>query len=325
MSRVGLRVDVDTLRGTRVGVPNLLALLARHHIQATFFFSVGPDNMGRHLWRLARPRFLFKMLRTKAASLYGWDILLRGTLWPGPEIGKHCASIIREAADNGHEVGLHAWDHHRWQSRLTRLERQASFTEMRKGYDTDTKRGEAGARLLRELFTEIRQGYDTLAGILGSPPECFAAPAWRVTPDALAVLDQFAFRFQSDCRGWAPFRPIVQGRRFSHAQVPVTLPTYDELVGTACAPEEYNEYLLAQIQPDACNILTIHAEVEGVGCLDLFTDFLNKAERQGISFESLGATLTRTDTIPEAGIVPKTLAGREGWLAWQEEFGGSRR
>ena len=318
MIPVGLRVDVDTLRGTRDGVPKLLALLARRRIQATFFFSVGPDNMGRHLWRLARPRFLVKMLRTRAANLYGWDILLRGTLWPGPEIGKRCAPIIRATAKDGHETGLHAWDHHRWQSRLTRLDQQASFTEMRKGYDTDTKRGKAGVRLLRELFTEIRQGYDTLAHILGTPPECFAAPAWRVTPDALAVLDQFAFRFQSDCRGWAPFQPIVQGKRFPHAQVPVTLPTYDELIGIDCRPENYNDHLLALIQPDRCNVLTIHAEVEGIGCLDMFAGFLEKAEQQGIIFEPLGQTLARSGAIPEAGIVPKTVAGRDGWIAWQE-------
>ncbi|MCL2790283.1 MAG: 4-deoxy-4-formamido-L-arabinose-phosphoundecaprenol deformylase [Desulfobulbus sp.] len=301
MSYVGLRVDVDTLRGTRTGVPNLLALLARHHIQATFFFSVGPDNMGRHLWRLARPRFLLKMLRTRAASLYGWDILLRGTLWPGPEIGKHCAPIIRATAADGHEVGLHAWDHHRWQSRLTRMDQTA-------------------------LLAEIRKGYDTLAHILGKPPDCFAAPAWRVTPDALAMLEQFPFRFQSDCRGQAPFQPVIRRwqRRLSHVQVPTTLPTYDELIGHTCSPADYNEHLLAQIRPDHCNVLTIHAEVEGAACLDLFADFLTQAQERGISFEPLGRTLARTSVIPEAGIAPKTLAGRDGWLACQEESRGGR-
>ncbi len=293
MIPVGLRVDVDTLRGTRMGVPNLLTLFARHQIRATFFFSVGPDNMGRHLWRLLRPRFLLKMLRTRAASLYGWDILLKGTLWPGPAIGERCAPILRRTAGEGHEVGLHAWDHHRWQSRLTRLAPGA-------------------------IEADIRRGYETLVHILGKGPDCFAAPAWQITPEALSVLDPFAFRFQSDCRGWAPFHPVIAGKRYCHVQVPTTLPTYDELVGVDCDPAQYNEHLLSLIQPGRCNVLTIHAEVEGGACLDQFADFLAQAKARGIVFEPLGTTLSRTGMITEASIVPKSVAGREGWIACQE-------
>ncbi len=294
ITTLGLRVDADTLRGTRIGVPNLIALLGRHRIRATFFFSVGPDNMGRHVWRLIRPRFLVKMLRTRAASLYGWDILMRGTLWPGPEIGKCCRKTIIETAEAGHEVGLHAWDHHRWQTRVACMDQWA-------------------------ITDEIKKGYEKLTEILGRSPNGFAAPAWRVTPAALEVLELFPFRFHSDCRGHSLFRPVIEGRRFRHIQVPTTLPTYDELIGRTCTPQTYNEHLLDLIRPDRLNVLTIHAEVEGIGCLALFQDFLDMAGQRVIVFEPLGDVLGRKPEITESGIYQGAVPGRDGWLGCQAE------
>ena len=48
---IALKVDVDTLRGTREGVPRLLEILARQRVRATFLFSLGPDHTG---WALSR-------------------------------------------------------------------------------------------------------------------------------------------------------------------------------------------------------------------------------------------------------------------------------
>ena len=289
--KAGLRIDVDTYRGTRIGVPNLCRLLKARGIRATFFFSVGPDNMGRHLWRLLRPAFFLKMLRSRAASLYGWDILLKGTFWPGPLIGAKCGAAIRAAAADGHEIGVHAWDHQAWQSRVDRMEAE-------------------------ELDRELRRAFDELARIVGAPPVCSAAPGWKANDLVLARKAAFPFAFNSDCRGTRVFVPVVNGSPLQ-VQVPVTLPTYDEVIGRAGITDAtYNEDLLSRFVPAGLNVLTIHAEVEGDSRLRLFEEFLDLARVRSIDFMSLGDCVGRGPW-PRDAIVSTTLAGREGWVAVQ--------
>lgn len=292
--KIALHVDVDTLRGTRRGVPALLRLLDKSGVRAAFFFSVGPDNMGRNLWRLARPAFLWKMLRTRAAGLYGWDILLRGTAWPGPDIGKRCAGEIRAAAAAGHETGVHAWDHYGWQNRIYRMTED-------------------------EIRAHLRRAAETLAEITGRAPAASAAPAWRSTETALRVKDEFGFRYNSDCFGRAPFVPEVTGRRLQTPQFPRTLPTYDELMGRSGVNDEnYNSRLLELLNPDGFNLLTVHAEAEGGRCLPLFADFIARAHAAGHEFVLPGELLPPSSAaLPAGRIVQGEIPGREGIMALQ--------
>ena len=110
---------------------------------------------------------------------------------------------------------------------------------------------------------------------------------------------------------------MVEGRPLVHVQVPTTLPTYDEVVGAQCPQAMYNEYLLDRILPDRLNVLTIHAEVEGISCLPLFEDFLGKAGQRDMVFESLGDILSKSETIVNSGVHKSAVLGREGWLACQ--------
>jgi undecaprenyl phosphate-alpha-L-ara4FN deformylase len=291
---VGLRIDVDTFRGTQEGVPNLLRVLAEQHVRGTFFFSVGPDNMGRHLWRLIRPKFLRKMWRTRASRLYGWDILLKGTLGEGPLIGKKLGYVFKDAADEGHELGLHAWDHYRWQTHIERL---------------------AGDLIYQELV----QGSEVIRQNTGAFPVCSAAPGWRSTDDVLLEKSKLPFRYNSDCRGISVFYPVVRGKTLSQAQIPTTLPTYDEVLGRdGVSQENYNHHLMTLMKPKSLNVLTIHAEVEGISCFDLFRLFLEKLRIQGGQVVPLGELLPPVAEIGTGMIVRQRIEGREGWLSAQQ-------
>jgi undecaprenyl phosphate-alpha-L-ara4FN deformylase len=290
-THLGLRIDVDTFRGTREGVPRLLNALAAAGVRATFFFSLGPDNMGRHAWRLLRPRFAAKMLRSRAASLYGWSILAAGTAWPGRRIGVALAPTLRAAAAAGHEVGLHAWDHHRWQVGAARWSEST-------------------------LAREIERGVQEFAAVFGRRPDCSAAAGWVCNERALLAKQAIGFRYNSDCRGVSVFTPRAAGRRCA-PQIPTTLPTYDEVIGRdGVTDRNYNERLLERIAPGALNVLTVHAEVEGMARAPLFARFLRACAQRGVALSALAELLPR-DAAPEDAIAQAPLAGRDGAVCWQ--------
>lgn len=291
--KVGLRIDVDTLRGTRYGVPQLLTALADEGIKGSFFFSVGPDNMGRHAFRLLRPAFFKKMLRTRAQGLYGWDIIFRGTLGPGPDIARRAGDMIARTARQGHEMGLHAWDHWAWQARIERM---------------------TAAAIRRTL----RRGVDRLTALTGTAPVCSAVPAWKCTDTVLVEKEHFPFAYNSDCRGTSIFCPEVSGHRLTQPQIPVTLPTYDELVGhDGMTAARYNDAVFARLRPAGLNVLTIHAEVEGITCLPLFREFLQKAAARRVFLVPLGELLPAAADIPPGAMTAAKIPGREGWLSLQ--------
>ncbi|MSR29128.1 MAG: 4-deoxy-4-formamido-L-arabinose-phosphoundecaprenol deformylase [Phycisphaerales bacterium] len=288
---IGLRIDVDTFRGTRDGIPKLLRILSKRDIQATWYMTLGPDNMGRHLRRMLRPSFALKMVRSGAPSLYGWDIILRGTIWPGQVISEHLATTLRKPADAGHEVGVHAWDHHRWQVGIDSL--------------SDT-----------ELDAELARACEAFVAVYGREASTAAAPGWRCTQRVLGLHSSMSLKYRSDCRGPArAFRPRVAGHAIDQPQIPVDLPTYDEgFAGSSRSDASWNDLLLARIGDDKPHVLTIHAESEGGSKASVFEEFLDRALASGHFFEPLRDWLARHPPSGEGSIVKGTVPGREGWV-----------
>ncbi len=182
--RLALKVDVDTDRGTRVGVPDMVADLQDAGIPACFLFSLGPDQTGRAITRVFRPGFFSKVSRTSVVSIYGVRTLLNGTLLPAPHIGRRNAGVMRAVRDAGFETGIHCHNHYRWQDYLQKMSLEA----------------------VRGEFIAARAEY---LRIFGAEARTAGAPGWQSNAKSRQVYDEAGLLYASDTRGGAPFFPRV--------------------------------------------------------------------------------------------------------------------
>jgi peptidoglycan/xylan/chitin deacetylase (PgdA/CDA1 family) len=294
---VALKIDVDTHQGLGEGMPRLQRMLLECDVTASVYIAMGPDNSGRAIMRLFRnPGFLTKMRRTRALSMYGWRTALSGTLLPARPIALAFPQILRDLVRNGFEVGIHGYDHVRWQDRLDQL-------------------GPAG------IQAEIDQACEVYRAIIGVAPTSFAAPGWRTNDDAALALETKVLAYRSDTRGRAPYRCRVGERILTTPEIPTTLPTLDEVMGTPelATAGSLVSFYLDRMRDDALNVHTIHAETEGMGQLEAFSALVRALKANGARFVRLGdvAAGLKSGELPVLPIIRTTLPGRAGWISAQ--------
>jgi undecaprenyl phosphate-alpha-L-ara4FN deformylase len=169
-----------------------------------------------------------------------------------------------------------------------------------------------------EIRRQLLQGCEVIQAFTGASPVCSAAPAWRITDQALLEKAKFPFRYNSDCRGTSIFYPVVEGKTLSQPQIPTTLVTFDEVLGREGVDQEnYNKHLISLMGEESLNVLTIHAEVEGISLLGLFQGFLQQIQRQEGHVVPLGELLPPAGQIAGATIGRQRVEGREGWVSVQ--------
>jgi peptidoglycan/xylan/chitin deacetylase (PgdA/CDA1 family) len=275
----------------------LARLLANEGIAASFYVAMGPDNSGRAILRLIRNRgFMRKMMRTRAVSMYGLRTVLSGTILPARPIALALPETMRALADAGFEVGVHGYDHVRWQDRIDEL-------------------GEPGLR------AELEEAFEAYRAIFRVPPRSFAAPGWRTNATALRLLDAMRLDYRSDTRGAAPYRCVVGAETLATVEIPTTLPTLDEIVNRPGLGSSGSivRFYLDQLRSDALNVHTVHAETEGMGQFEMFAALLRALKERGAAFVRLGDVAARLDreSLPRCPVIRRTLDGRAGWISAQ--------
>lgn len=294
--KIALKVDADTFRGTREGVPHLASLLKKRNAGATFLFSLGPDHTGRALARVFRPGFLSKVSRTSVVEHYGLKTLMYGTLLPGPDIGRKCAAEMRAIRDAGFEVGVHTWDHVLWQDHVAAAD--AAWTR---------KQMSRACGRFEEIF--------------GERPRVHGAAGWQMNAHAYQLEDALGFEVCSDTRGDMPFLPVSDGTPIAAAQLPTTLPTFDELIGLDGVTGDDVDQRVLQITQDKelpGHVFTLHAELEGMKLAPAFERLLDGWLARGHELVSLGDYFHSLPAgLPRHEVGMASIPGRSGVLAVQ--------
>jgi undecaprenyl phosphate-alpha-L-ara4FN deformylase len=297
---IALKIDVDTYRGTREGVPRLADLLERLGVRATFLFSLGPDHTGRAIRRALRRGFLGKVRRTSVIEHYGVRTLLYGVLLPGPHIGRRARAPMQDIARRGFEVGVHTWDHVRWQDGVARA---SEFWTRR----------------------ELVRARDQFGEVFGRAPLVHGAAGWQMNACVPALERELGFRYASDTRGSGPFVPLTdQAAAAPVPQLPTTLPTLDELIGRPdLQGADPVDHLLAVTSAAAARdqVFTLHAELEGGKFLGALERLLRAWQQRGVQLTDLATYFGTLDVrgLPRCEIVAGTVAARSGTLALQAQ------
>ena len=276
-------------------MPRLAALFKKHGVEATFYFSVGPDHTGRALRRVFRKGFAQKVARTSVLKHYGLKTLMYGVLLPGPDIGRHAQADMRAVRDAGFEVGLHTYDHVRWQDRVARR---------RCGVDPRAN-SSAGLHAFERIF-----GFSAAIACGGRLADQRARARAR-TRIRLALCERYPRRRAPSCRCSADGPSPCP-------QIPTTLPTFDELLGRDGIDEANDRGRAcfdcrAWTSAPPLQVFTLHAELEGMLLRDAFESLLVKWRDSGASHHRHGghsrARLTRSiaDSRRRHGRSPRTL------------------
>ncbi len=291
---LALKIDVCTYAGMRFGVPNLLRLLDRLGVRASFFVACGPDHSGRAIRRVLQPGFLEKMRRTRAARTYGWKTLLYGTLLPGPHIGRRCAGQLREIAYAGHELAVHGYNHARWQNQLPMLSAM-------------------------EIREEMAAAWECVAEATGLTPRAFGAPGWQCSEQSLICEDEWNLAYHSDTRGRSPYYPRIGGRVFRTLEIPTTLPTLDETWGAVSYDVNVLWRWYVRRLQEGLNVYTAHAEMEGRSFQGFLERLLEAAQTEGYAIQPLIEVAPKHVSAGPSPLAQGRLPGRAGTVALQGE------
>lgn len=234
---VSISIHVDGYYGLKRGVGNILDLLDKYGLKASFFVNMGNEAS------------LFELLRYRSKELgregkaithrYSKFQILRMLLFPR-KIGAGNFEILKEIKARGHEVEPHCWSHLLWSKNFNGVNFYDEFSNM--------------TNIYKSCF-----GYSPLGVV---------PPTWKIDDRVIKQAKNFNFRYISVKNGSKPY--LSEGMLF----IPLTYPyTPEELINKGFSEEKIINTYQKQLNKKNAHVY-FHADYEGIEGVELFDKIL---------------------------------------------------
>jgi len=169
MKTFTLRIDLESDKGIKEGVPKLLDLLKKYDIKASFYLSMGGES---NVFEILKYRNKLKTSGERKIKIWTLKDKLSMILFP-KDFVKLNLKILKRILEEGHELGLHGWKHREWTRGLEKINIENTIKKSIKKYE--------------RLFDK--------------KPISFASPGFNVNNKVLEILEKNKIKFISDFSG----------------------------------------------------------------------------------------------------------------------------
>ncbi|PIO08345.1 hypothetical protein COU59_01830 [Candidatus Pacearchaeota archaeon CG10_big_fil_rev_8_21_14_0_10_34_12] len=230
MKSFTLRVDLESDKGIKKGVPRLLDLLKKYDIKASFYLSMGGES---NILEILSYRDKLKTSGKRRIRLWTLKDKLRMVLFP-KDFVKENTKILKKILEEGHELGIHGWKHREWTRGLEKIDVEKTINKSIKKYEL----------------------------IFGKKPTSFASPGFNINKKVIDALNASNIMFISDFQG---NKPKMFGKI---KNIPVTIlgkdktPIIEYLVSLGKKDEEIIEIIKKEITQSNIASFYIHGMFE---------------------------------------------------------------
>jgi peptidoglycan/xylan/chitin deacetylase (PgdA/CDA1 family) len=167
-----LRIDLESQRGIKEGLPKLLDLLKKYNLKVSFYLVMGGES---NIFEILKHRK--KMISSDERKIKIWTLKdkIRMILFP-IDFVKANKKILKRILDEGHELGIHGWKHRAWTRGLDEINIEKHLSKSIKKYEK----------------------------IFGEKPISFTSPGFNINEKVLGELKKQGIKFISDFQDNSP-------------------------------------------------------------------------------------------------------------------------